>query len=121
MPLTTRIATAVTRRLSDLRDRRRVAGAFRLVHGPGRVTLADDQHDGVLHLVEIVLGVFREIGRRHEHALVGPLAGQRTDKGLQRGTSNVAVGGTTLQEISITRCPKSRHKRPGDAKDGYTD
>ena len=43
MPLTTRIATAVTRRLSDLRDRRRVAGAFRLVHGPGRVTLADDQ------------------------------------------------------------------------------
>ena len=43
MPLTTRIAGAIARRLSDLRDRRLVAGAFRLVHGPGRVSLQPDQ------------------------------------------------------------------------------
>ena len=43
MPLASRLISALSRRLSDLRDRRRMAGAFRLVHGPGRVTLQPDQ------------------------------------------------------------------------------
>jgi hypothetical protein len=41
--LTSRIASAFTRRLSDWRERRLVAGAFRLLHGPGQVRLAPDQ------------------------------------------------------------------------------
>jgi glycosyltransferase involved in cell wall biosynthesis len=43
MPLTARLTAAITRRLSDWQDRRLVAGAFRLVHGPGRVVLAEGQ------------------------------------------------------------------------------
>ena len=43
MPILSRITGAVTRRLSDLRDPRLVAGAFRNAHGPERVTLSDDQ------------------------------------------------------------------------------
>jgi len=43
MPILSRIAGAITRRLSAFRERRLVAGAFGLVHGPGRVTLQPDQ------------------------------------------------------------------------------
>ena len=43
MPLASRLISALSRRLSDLRERRLVAGAFRLVHGPGRVPLQPDQ------------------------------------------------------------------------------
>ena len=38
-----RLARAITRRLSDRRERRQVDGAFRLRHGPARVRLAADQ------------------------------------------------------------------------------
>jgi len=43
MPFLARLTGAITRRLSAFRERRLVAGAFRLVHGPGRVTLQPDQ------------------------------------------------------------------------------
>lgn len=43
MPLVPRLTQAITRRLSDRRDRRKVGGAFRRVHGPDRVRLAEDQ------------------------------------------------------------------------------
>ncbi len=43
MPLLARLAHAITRRLSDLRERQLVGAAFRQVHGPAQVQLSDDQ------------------------------------------------------------------------------
>jgi hypothetical protein len=43
-----RIVNALRGRFADWQDRRRVEGAFRLLHGPGQVNLADDQAGLVL-------------------------------------------------------------------------
>ncbi|MGQ0567533.1 MAG: glycosyltransferase family 2 protein [Gemmobacter sp.] len=43
MALAARLTAALTRRLADLRDRRLVAGAFQVLHGPARVALAPGQ------------------------------------------------------------------------------
>lgn len=48
MPILSRLSGALVRRLSDLRMRRQVARAFRVVHGPARVRLAPDQAGLVL-------------------------------------------------------------------------
>ncbi len=106
MPLPARIVSAITRRLSDLRDRRRVAGAFRLLHGSGRVALADDQA-GLVVLVrdaEWFLPAFlaHHLGLGVAHVVV-------VDNGSSDRTVEIAKGFQAVTVLS-NPLPAKRHE-----------